>query len=157
MPYEKGSHFLFYLETKLGGAEKMDGFLKAYVKRFSYKSIVTADFKEFVYEYFADQKAVLDQIEWEAWFSAPGMPLKGNAYVWNRATSASHALARCSSCAPLTSSPASARISQLRQLASRHGRPTCSLVAERRRRGGRQGLQGRLGRAQLEADLRLSG
>lgn len=78
VPYEKGSNFLYFLETKLGGAEKMDDFLKAYIKRFSYKSITTQDFQDFVYEFFADKKAVLDAIEWESWYSMPGMPLTNN-------------------------------------------------------------------------------
>lgn len=78
VPYEKGSNFLYYLETKLGGAEKMDAFLKAYIKRFSYKSITTSDFQDFVYEHFADQKDILDQVEWESWYSMPGMPLITN-------------------------------------------------------------------------------
>jgi leukotriene-A4 hydrolase len=78
VPYEKGSNFLYFLETKLGGPEKMDHFLKAYIKRFSYKSITTSDFQDFVYEFFSDKKDVLDQIEWESWYSLPGMPLTGN-------------------------------------------------------------------------------
>lgn len=61
VPYEKGHTFLYYLETLLG-AESMDAFLKAYVERFKYKSIVTDDWKSFLYEFFADKKAVLDKV-----------------------------------------------------------------------------------------------
>lgn len=81
VPYEKGSNFLYYLETKvcrgsgaacyahafdililgpkqLGGPEAMDAFLKAYVIAFSHKSITTQAFQDFVYLHFNDQVLV---------------------------------------------------------------------------------------------------
>lgn len=61
VPYEKGHTFLYYLETLLG-AQEMDAFLKAYVERFKYKSIVTDDWKAFMYEFFASKKDVLDKV-----------------------------------------------------------------------------------------------
>ena len=61
VPYEKGHTFLYYLETLLG-AENMDTFLSAYVERFKYKSIDTDDWKGFLYEFFADQKDILDKV-----------------------------------------------------------------------------------------------
>ncbi|XP_003742278.1 leukotriene A-4 hydrolase [Galendromus occidentalis] len=73
VPYEKGHTFLYYLETLLG-MESMEAFLRAYVERFKYKSIATDDFKGFLYEFFADRKAILDKIDWNAWLFTPGMP-----------------------------------------------------------------------------------
>lgn len=61
VPYEKGHTLLYYLETLLG-ADSLDAFLKAYVERFKYKSIVTDDWKSFLYEFFANKKDILDKV-----------------------------------------------------------------------------------------------
>ncbi|KAJ7414107.1 Leukotriene A-4 hydrolase [Willisornis vidua] len=74
VPYEKGFALLFYLEQLLGGADVFIGFLKAYVQQFAYKSIVTEDWKTFLYSYFKDKVDVLDKVDWNSWFHAPGMP-----------------------------------------------------------------------------------
>lgn len=60
VPYEKGHSFLFYLEQMLGGAEKFDPFLRSYLDKFKYKSIVSTDWKAYLYEYFADKKEASD-------------------------------------------------------------------------------------------------
>ncbi|XP_022671198.1 leukotriene A-4 hydrolase-like isoform X2 [Varroa jacobsoni] len=73
VPYEKGHTLLYYLETLLG-ADSLDAFLKAYVERFKYKSIVTDDWKSFLYEFFANKKDILDKVDWNAWLYSPGMP-----------------------------------------------------------------------------------
>ncbi|KAF4791556.1 Leukotriene A-4 hydrolase [Turdus rufiventris] len=74
VPYEKGFALLFYLEQLLGGPDVFIGFLKAYVQQFAYKSIVTEDWKKFLYSYFKDKADILDKVDWNAWFHAPGMP-----------------------------------------------------------------------------------
>ncbi|NXY02312.1 LKHA4 hydrolase, partial [Pteruthius melanotis] len=74
VPYEKGFALLFYLEQLLGGPDVFIGFLKAYVQQFAYKSIVTEDWKNFLYSYFKDKVDVLDKVDWNSWFHAPGMP-----------------------------------------------------------------------------------
>eukprot|EP00730_Choanoeca_flexa_P014807 TRINITY_DN6608_c0_g1_i1.p1 TRINITY_DN6608_c0_g1~~TRINITY_DN6608_c0_g1_i1.p1 ORF type:complete len:624 (+),score=155.98 TRINITY_DN6608_c0_g1_i1:60-1874(+) len=79
VPYEKGSNLLYYLETKLG-SDAMDDFLKLYIKEFSHKSITTADFKEFLYSHFVNKQSVLDEVDWEAWFHTPGMPIVTNTF-----------------------------------------------------------------------------
>uniref|UniRef100_A0A8C3LYV2 Leukotriene A-4 hydrolase n=1 Tax=Chrysolophus pictus TaxID=9089 RepID=A0A8C3LYV2_CHRPC len=55
VPYEKGFALLFYLEQLLGGPDVFMGFLKAYIQQFAYKSIVTDDWKAFLYSYFKDK------------------------------------------------------------------------------------------------------
>uniref|UniRef100_A0A663FBN1 Leukotriene A-4 hydrolase n=1 Tax=Aquila chrysaetos chrysaetos TaxID=223781 RepID=A0A663FBN1_AQUCH len=55
VPYEKGFALLFYLEQLLGGPDVFIGFLKAYIQQFAYKSIVTEDWKKFLYSYFKDK------------------------------------------------------------------------------------------------------
>ncbi|RLW06498.1 hypothetical protein DV515_00004606 [Chloebia gouldiae] len=74
VPYEKGFALLFYLEQLLGGPDVFIGFLKAYVQNFAYKSIVTEDWKKFLYSYFKDKVDILDKVDWNSWFHAPGMP-----------------------------------------------------------------------------------
>ncbi|NXP88315.1 LKHA4 hydrolase, partial [Passerina amoena] len=74
VPYEKGFALLFYLEQLLGGPDVFIGFLKAYVQTFAYKSIVTEDWKKFLYSYFKDKVDILDKVDWDSWFHAPGMP-----------------------------------------------------------------------------------
>ncbi|KFO98817.1 Leukotriene A-4 hydrolase, partial [Calypte anna] len=55
VPYEKGFALLFYLEQLLGGPDIFIGFLKAYIQQFAYRSIVTEDWKRFLYSYFKDK------------------------------------------------------------------------------------------------------
>uniref|UniRef100_A0A8C6R6F3 Leukotriene A(4) hydrolase n=1 Tax=Nannospalax galili TaxID=1026970 RepID=A0A8C6R6F3_NANGA len=50
------------------------GFLKAYVEKFSYKSITTEDWKNFLYSHFKDKVDVLNQVDWNAWLYSPGLP-----------------------------------------------------------------------------------
>ncbi|XP_069485449.1 leukotriene A-4 hydrolase [Ambystoma mexicanum] len=74
VPYEKGFALLFYLEQLLGGPDVFMGFVKAYIHRFAYKSVVTDDWKTFLYTYFQDKVDVLDKVDWNAWMHTPGMP-----------------------------------------------------------------------------------
>ncbi|KNC55175.1 leukotriene A4 hydrolase [Thecamonas trahens ATCC 50062] len=76
VPYEKGFALLFHLESLVGGIEPMEAFLKAYVAAFANKSVTTAEWHAFFLAHFADSvdPAVLDAIDWQAWFHAPGMP-----------------------------------------------------------------------------------
>ncbi|KAI6222892.1 Leuk-A4-hydro-C domain-containing protein [Aphelenchoides fujianensis] len=74
VPYEKGSAFLFFLEQQLGAAERFDEFLRAYIKKFRYRSIHSEDFLAFLHEFFADKKDVLERIDVDAWLHKPGLP-----------------------------------------------------------------------------------
>uniref|UniRef100_A0A803Y498 Leukotriene A-4 hydrolase n=1 Tax=Meleagris gallopavo TaxID=9103 RepID=A0A803Y498_MELGA len=74
VPYEKGFALLFHLEQLLGGPDVFMGFLKAYIQQFAYKSIVTDDWKKFLYSYFKDKVDILDKVDWKSWLHAPGMP-----------------------------------------------------------------------------------
>jgi len=73
VPYEKGSSLLCYLEQILGGPEKFNPFLKAYVSRFAYKALDSYEWKDFVYEFFAEKKETLDTVDWDSWLHKPGM------------------------------------------------------------------------------------
>eukprot|EP00049_Salpingoeca_infusionum_P027443 m.32349 g.32349 ORF g.32349 m.32349 type:complete len:617 (-) comp9510_c0_seq1:1182-3032(-) len=80
VPYEKGSNFLYYIESLVGGAEVMNEFLKAYIQKFAHMSITTQDFQQFVETYFADKKEALAKIDWNAWYTTPGMPIIANKF-----------------------------------------------------------------------------
>lgn len=76
VPYEKGHTLLYYLETLVGGVEAMEGYLRAYIEKYKYKSLNSQEWKEFICQYFAEQgkAGVFDKVDWEAWFSGVGMP-----------------------------------------------------------------------------------
>uniref|UniRef100_A0A1L8DPB1 Putative aminopeptidase n=1 Tax=Nyssomyia neivai TaxID=330878 RepID=A0A1L8DPB1_9DIPT len=76
VPYIKGSTFLRYLEDLLGGPKVFDPFLRFYLSKYKFQSIVSEDFKKTMYEYFHDNKYtdVLGQIDWDKWLFSAGMP-----------------------------------------------------------------------------------
>lgn len=74
IPYEKGQTMLFYLEELLGGPEVFNKYLKAHIAHFKGLSFDSDEWKDYLYEYFKDQKAILDQIDWNTWLHKPGMP-----------------------------------------------------------------------------------
>lgn len=73
VPYEKGSTFLFYLETLLG-SEEWDKFIKFYFSKWAKKSLDTDDFKSTLLEFFGTDK--LKDIDWHVWLHTPGLPPK---------------------------------------------------------------------------------
>ncbi|CAD6196149.1 unnamed protein product [Caenorhabditis auriculariae] len=76
VPYEKGSALLFTIEQLIGDNERFEKFLKTYISKFAHKSVYTDQWKENLYEFFSDKKAVLDSIDWNLWLNRPGVPPK---------------------------------------------------------------------------------
>ena len=75
VPYEKGYAFLYYIESLVGGPDVFNPFLRSYIDHFKFKTVVTEEFKEYLYSYFKEKSALLDQkIDWVLWLKAPGMP-----------------------------------------------------------------------------------
>ncbi|XP_055337255.1 leukotriene A-4 hydrolase-like [Paramacrobiotus metropolitanus] len=76
VPYEKGHSLLYYLETLVGGAEKFNPCLKAWIEKYQYKTATSFDFQKFFVDYFGKTLApdVLNSVDWEAWFHKPGFP-----------------------------------------------------------------------------------
>lgn len=76
VPYVKGSTFLRYLEDLLGGPESFEPFLRFYLKKYSYKSVITDDFRNTLMEYFqkTDYASKLPEIDWTLWLNGEGMP-----------------------------------------------------------------------------------
>jgi leukotriene-A4 hydrolase len=98
VPYERGSAFLFYLETVVAGGDvaAFENFLKAYIHRFSAiddnldpqiasdRTLSSQDFHKFFTAYWgaggdganavAGAPDALKKVNWAAWFRQAGMP-----------------------------------------------------------------------------------
>ncbi|MBM3463624.1 MAG: M1 family metallopeptidase [Armatimonadetes bacterium] len=70
VPYEKGYLFLRTLETHVGRAE-FDRFLRAYIDRFRFQAITTADFEAFCEEILP---GALRGVRASEWIDGPGIP-----------------------------------------------------------------------------------
>ena len=73
IPYEKGSNFVYYLETIVGN-ETMHEFFKSYFDHFKYKSVNVFDFKEYFLNFTSDlvDNETLESIKWQEWIFEPG-------------------------------------------------------------------------------------
>ncbi len=72
--YEKGALFLLTLERAFG-RQRFDDFLHAYFDHFAFKSIITADFKEFLTDHLlSDNPDAARKIDLTAWLERPGLP-----------------------------------------------------------------------------------
>jgi leukotriene-A4 hydrolase len=72
VPYEKGFSFLLSLERRVG-SPAFEDFAKAYLKRFKFLTITSAEFRTFFESYFAPGDQFKD-FDWDVWFHEPGMP-----------------------------------------------------------------------------------
>ncbi|GLB12082.1 hypothetical protein AtubIFM57258_009360 [Aspergillus tubingensis] len=78
IPYEKGFNFLFHLET-LVGKQKFDRFIPHYFTVFKGKSLDSYEFKATLLDFFdadAEASKLLNDLDWDTWFYAPGLPPK---------------------------------------------------------------------------------
>ncbi|XP_066528508.1 aminopeptidase B isoform X1 [Hoplias malabaricus] len=77
-PYEKGFCFVSYLAHLTGDQSHFDAFLKAYVDKFKFCSVVAEDVLEFYLEYFPDLKHKrvheIEGLEFDSWLNTPGWP-----------------------------------------------------------------------------------
>ncbi|CAJ2502663.1 Uu.00g100570.m01.CDS01 [Anthostomella pinea] len=88
VPYEKGFHFIYYLD-RLVGRENFDKFIPHYFKTWARKSLDSFEFKKTFLDFFenygnAEIKEKIAQIPWEDRFYKPGLPPKpefNTAYV----------------------------------------------------------------------------
>lgn len=63
-----------YLEDSFGGPDVFEPFLRMYLDKFKYKSILTKDFQQTVYEYFNEKiPEKLEKIDWDKWLYSEGM------------------------------------------------------------------------------------
>ena len=80
VPYEKGFHFVWYLD-RLVGRKNFDKFIPFYFEKWTNKSLDSFDFKETFLEFFgtpeyADLKNKIASVDWESQFYTPGLPPK---------------------------------------------------------------------------------
>lgn len=89
IPYEKGFNFLWYIQEQVGGAEAFDPYMKGHIQHFSGKSITHKDWKDYLYEWFRDEKHVgggpktiakLDAIQWDEWLHGVGIGPNTNEF-----------------------------------------------------------------------------
>lgn len=74
IPYEKGFLFLLHLE-KLIGRERFDAFLKGWFTRHAFKSVVTADFVNYLKSELLNQdEALAKAFPLDEWINQPGLP-----------------------------------------------------------------------------------
>jgi len=79
VPYEKGFWFLYYLQELVGGKAVFDPFFRDYLAAFRFSTVTSDQFKELFMERFKHVPAV-QQIDWDTWFYAHGMPPVNNSY-----------------------------------------------------------------------------
>ena len=78
IPYEKGFHFLYYLE-KLVGKPAFDKFIPHYFSTYLRKSLDSYEFKATLLKFFASDPEAsksLESVDWDTWFYTPGLPPK---------------------------------------------------------------------------------
>lgn len=59
-----------YLQL-VGGKQVFEGFMKAYLKEYAFKTINSRQFKSFVMSYFRDI-AGIESIDWDTWYYGRG-------------------------------------------------------------------------------------
>lgn len=80
VPYEKGFHFVYYLD-RLVGRENFDKFIPYYFRKWENKSLDSYEFKDTFLEFFngpeyASLKDKIASIDWEGRFYSTGLPPK---------------------------------------------------------------------------------
>ena len=74
VPYVKGMLFLRTLEEAVG-RDRFDTFLRSYFDHFSFQSVTTADFLDYLDQYLLQPNPhVADQVSIEDWLLEPGLP-----------------------------------------------------------------------------------
>ncbi|KJH45033.1 putative leukotriene A-4 hydrolase/aminopeptidase [Dictyocaulus viviparus] len=74
IPYEKGSALLFTLEQLIGDSARFEKFLRTYIDKYALQSVTTDCWKSELYSFFSDKKNILDNLDWNVWLFAPGVP-----------------------------------------------------------------------------------
>ena len=80
VPYEKGLALLNYLTEVVGSRTAFEGFARAYISAFKYRTLTSADFRDFFLGWCEQREIDASAVDWEAWFHTPGMPPALAAY-----------------------------------------------------------------------------
>lgn len=74
VPYDKAAAFLFFLEDRVG-RDAFDAFVRQYFADFSFKSLDTLEFEEYLYANLIDQHSHhVSRAEVREWLFEPGLP-----------------------------------------------------------------------------------
>ncbi|KTG33289.1 hypothetical protein cypCar_00011401 [Cyprinus carpio] len=77
-PYEKGFCFVSYLAHLAGDQSRFDAFLKAYVDKFKFRSVIAEDVLDFYLEFFPDLKEKnvhkIKGLDFDSWLNVSGWP-----------------------------------------------------------------------------------
>lgn len=79
IPYEKGFHFLYFLQELVGGPAQFEPFMRDYIQHFALSTVDSYQFKAYFVQYFKSNPKI-SSVEWEKWFHSPGMPVHENHY-----------------------------------------------------------------------------
>ena len=72
VPYEKGFNLLYYLET-IVGTPSFESFAKAYISKYQFSTVTSADFKKYFCTYFSEN-AEVQKLDWDSLYHSKGMP-----------------------------------------------------------------------------------
>ena len=73
IPYYKGAAFFWYLQEEvLCNEQRMEYFIKAFAKKFEFKTVSSDEFRIFFQSMYHSESA---QVNWIQWFREPGMPV----------------------------------------------------------------------------------
>lgn len=78
IPYEAGSNLILHLEETVGGLDNFLPFIKSYFKTFYDRSVVTQDFLDHLYAFYAGSPEItskLKAVKWDAWLHGEGIDL----------------------------------------------------------------------------------
>jgi leukotriene-A4 hydrolase len=72
----------------VGGPEFFEPYMKAHIEEFAGKSIITDDWKIFLYSFMeknfgSAKKDALDTIDWNSWLHSPGMVILIKCFFFN--------------------------------------------------------------------------
>ena len=73
VPYDKAAAFLFFLEDRVG-RDTFDAFVRQYFADFSFKSLDTLEFEEYLYANLVDEHDEVSREEVKEWLFEPGLP-----------------------------------------------------------------------------------
>ncbi len=74
VPYEKGLALLNYLTQIVGSRTAFEGFARSYIAAFRYRTLTSADFRDFFLGWCESREIDASDVDWYAWFHTPGMP-----------------------------------------------------------------------------------
>ena len=72
VPYEKGFNLLYYLEG-IVGSTAFERFAKAYISKYQFETVTSADFKSYFMTYFSEN-ADVKKLDWNSLYHSTGMP-----------------------------------------------------------------------------------